>query len=291
MTVQLIVLERLTRVAPFGVRFWDAVADRLISDDLAVTAFLLSNPTRQFALQQNRSGVYVLHTASGFAGFSFGDGGEAFWESLPPPRSFVIEVSDRQRRFLSMSFTVDAPHRGIFGWADPTASPRGSVRPAVPLYSAATRAVPAGMAVVRADLWDTVNERPAAWAMLEAQRDGEEPSRGVADEHGRVAVMFPYPEPLPGTLSSPLGSPLSGGPRLLADQTWLLHLRGFYSPRASIPHMPALEEVLSQAPATLLASVSPPLPLSEVKLTFGKELIVKSQFRSELLMIPAGSPL
>jgi hypothetical protein len=49
--------------------------------------------------------------------------------------------------------------------------------------------------------------------------------------------------------------------------------------------------VLSQAPATVLFSLSPPLPLPEFRLAFGKELIVKSQLRSELLVIPAESPV
>jgi hypothetical protein len=291
MTANPVVLERLTRVAPFGVHFWDAVSNRTVSDDLSVSACLPDNSSRQFALTPNRSGVYVLHHAPGLETFERAAGDEVFWQNLPPPRPFVIEVSDLQRRFLPMAFTVALPIRGIVGWQDANASPRGAMQPGLPLYSAPTRAVPGGMAVVRADLWDVQNDRPAAWAMVETQSEEQPPMRAMADEKGRVAVIFPYPEPLPGSLSSPLGSPPGGGPKLLTEQTWSLRLRVFYSPRTPIAGVPALEDVLNQAPATAVDVVSPPVPLLEVRLAFGKELIVKSQSRSELLVIPAGSPL
>ena len=291
MTTSPIVLERLTCVALFGVRFWDAVSTRTVSDDLSVSASLPNNSTRRFALTPNRSGVYVLHHAPGLEAFEYGAGDEAFWENLPPLRPFVIEVNDLQRRFHPMAFTVKLPNRGIFGWEALSASPRASVLPAVPLYSTPTRTVPGGMAVVRADLWDARENSPAAWAVVEVQSESQAPICALADENGRVAVIFPYPEPLPGSMSSPPGSPLAGGPRQLTDQTWPIHLRVFYSPHIPTPRIPSLEDVLNQAPATLLATLSPPVPLSEVRLAFSQELIVKSQFRSELLVIPAGSPL
>ena len=291
MTTHAIVLERLTRVAPFGVRFWDAVTNRVVSDDLSVTAYLPGDPSRRFAAMPNRSGVYVLHHAPGLSAFTFGVGDEAFWSNQSPPRSFVIEVNDVQGRFQPMAFTAALPRQGIFAWEEPHTSPPRSVQPAVPLYSAPTRTVPGGMAVVRADLWDAANDRPAAWAIVEAWSESQVLTHAMADAQGRVAMIFPYPEAQSGSLSSPLGSPLGGGPRLLSDQTWPLRFGVFYSPRTPTPRAPFLEEVSQQAPVTLLETLSPPTPLPEIHLTFGKELIMKSQFRSELLVLPMGSPL
>jgi hypothetical protein len=291
MTTDALVIERLTRVAPFGVRFYDTVSNRMVSNDLSVTAYLPHDPSRRCSATPNRSGVYVLHHAPGLESFAFGAGDDAFWQNLPPRRSFVIEVSDLQRRFLPMAFTVALPARGIFQWQEPGMSPVAPPQAAVPLYSAPTRAVPDGMAVIRADLWDGRDDGPASWAVIETQSDGQAAIRAVADGRGRVAVIFPYPEPLPGSVSSPPGAPPGGGPRLFMEETWPVRLRVFYSPRKPAAQVPALEEVLNQTPATILNALSPPVALPELRVAFGKELIVKSQFRSELLVIPAGSPL
>jgi len=74
-------------------------------------------------------------------------------------------------------------------------------------------------------------------------------------------------------------------------QQWPIELRGFYSPEAPPPPIPQLEHVYEQTPATLVSSLSPLLPLSEALLSFGQELVVRSQARSVLLLMPAGSPL
>jgi hypothetical protein len=291
MMMETIVLERLTRVAPFGVRFWDPVLNHAITDGLSVTAYPFDNSARRSALTPNRSGVHVLHHAPGLEAFTFGAGDEPFWENLPPVRRFVIEVTDTQRRFHPAAFIAALPIRGLFGWDDPSTSPRSTFQPLVPLYSALSRSVPQGMAVMRTELWDARNDGPAAWAVVETQIERQGPLRAVADERGRVAAIFPYPEPVLGSVASPLRSPPGDGSRPLTEQTWPVQFRVFYSPRIPASRFLPLDDVLSQAPATVLASLSPPLPLPELRLAFGKELIVKSQLRSELLVIPAGSPV
>ncbi len=144
---------------------------------------------------------------------------------------------------------------------------------------------------MRADLWDFQTDKPAAWAVLEARLEGQPPVRGLANEQGRIALIFPYPEPAPALVTSPPGSPPGGARRPLSEQTWLIQLQAFYTPRTPTLPIPHLEDVLNQAPATLLDSLSPLVALSDVSLAFGKELIVKSQSRSTLLLIPTGSPL
>lgn len=59
---QVQVLERLTLVAPFGVRFWDTVSGRAIGEGLTVTAYPHGNPARRVHAFANRSGVYALCT-------------------------------------------------------------------------------------------------------------------------------------------------------------------------------------------------------------------------------------
>jgi hypothetical protein len=54
----------------------------------------------------NRSGVYVLHQAPGLEAFAFGAGDDVFWDNLLALRPFIIEVSDLQRRFQPLAFTV-----------------------------------------------------------------------------------------------------------------------------------------------------------------------------------------
>ena len=322
MNPQVQVIETFSRVAPLGVRFWDRVSGRIIDTGLTVTASPQAHATQQTLLFPNRSGVYVLHHAPGLREFEHGSGDAAFWRNAPSPRPFVIEVRDQPTqlqpfsfnevrdqptrfrplsfnkvhdqaaRFQPFSFTVDLPRQGLLtGVAEAGGSPFSSSSLGVPLYSTVIRPVPAGMAVVRAELWDVVGSKPAAWALLEVRIAGQESAYGLADEKGRVAVIFPYPEPLPGVLGSPLGSPPAGEPRSLFTQQWPLQLHAFYSPEAVTPILPQLERVYQQVPATLLSSASSLLPLTTVSLRFGQDLIVKSKEQSTLLLLPAGSPL
>jgi hypothetical protein len=286
-------METFSRVAPLGVRFWDIVSRRIVDTGLTVIAYPQGQATQRTSLFPNRSGVYVLHHASGFRDFEHGGGDAAFWRNAPSPRPFIVEVSDQETRFQPFSFTVDVPRRGLLTATETTSSSPPSSPPlGIPLYSSVARAVPAGMAVVRAELWDAMADKPAAWALLEVRITGQEPARGLADDKGRIVVMFPYPEPVPGTFGSPLGSPPGGGQRSVFAQAWPLQLQAFYSPQAVVPVLPQLERVHAQAPATLLSATSPLLPLPSVpSLRFGQELIVKSEPQSILLLLPAGSPL
>lgn len=293
MSVQVQIIETFSRVAPLGVRFWDKVSRRIIDTGLTVIAYPPQQAARRTSLFPNRSGVYVLHSAPGLRKFTHGSGDAAFWQTAPLPRPFILEVSDQEARFQPFSFTVEVPRRWLVTTTEALSSSPLSAPPlGIPLYSSVVRPVLAGMAVVRAELWDAVADKPAAWALLEVQVSGQEPVRGMADDKGRVVVMFPYPEPLPGTLGSPVGSPPGGGQRSLFTQQWPLQLRAFYSPEIVVPAIPRLERVFAQAPATLLSAASPLLPLSSIPpLRFGQELIVKSEPQSTLLLLAAGSPL
>ena len=153
--------------------------------------------------------------------------------------------------------------------------------PFVPLYSAPTRSASGGMAVVRAELWDPLARggrgAPAAYALLEATVAGWPTLRGVADSAGRVAVVFPYPEPS--------GADDGQGGRLpppaFASQEWEVGLRAFYAPQAEVPALADVAAVFAQPAANLWSDEALSAPLTQATLRFGQELIVRSSRTTE----------
>jgi hypothetical protein len=272
------VLDTVTRTALLGVRFWDRVTGRVVFDGLDVV-----ETTSGARLVPNRSGVFVLHELPGLRASEFGAGDDAFWASPPAGSTIGFTLVDTLRQFLPFSFTVDVPLRGLFAedcGLLPAASPPGLGF--VPLFSAPARSVPAGIAAVRADLWDVDADAPAAWAVLEVSAGGTV-YRGVADTRGSVVVPFPYPEPPWHGSSPPPGS------KSLSQQQWPLDVTVRYSPPTSPPFsdVPDLCAVLTQAPGTLLDPDSPQTALGSQSLTFGSELVLRSHGRSVLHVLPA----
>ncbi len=292
MTSPFITLDRLTMVAPLGLRFHDATTGALVGDSLSVWAYPVGRPSAKRPAIANRRGVYVLHHGYGLREREHGDGTRSYWDNPDPPnKDFVIEVTDEQRRFLPFQFTASLPFEGIFKWDVALDSPL-SARTTVPLFSAATRNVVSGMAAIRADLWDTSLDAPAAWAVIEAFTAGKFLGRGVADEAGRIALIFSFPAPLTFAPASPPGSPLGSPPVAtsppLTEQVWTLELRAFYTPDRPVasppnfieeagPPLPDLRFTLSQPAATLWADAELTEILQQTDLRFGRELILKSR--------------
>ncbi len=290
------VIERYTRVAPLGLRFWDPVAGAVVGSGLVVTAFLPAQPAQPFNASANRSGVYVFHHLPLLQELENGAGDADYWKKLPPRLAFRIEVMDLEQRFLPMSFTANLPHQGLFvPDCLPVASPLLPTSGLISLFSAPTRTVPAGMAVVRADLHELANGNPVPWAVVEATAAGRAPVHGLSDSQGQVAILFPYPEPQQiGTASPPgPGSPPAGR-RSLTDQSWTVKVRvyarhgGFLTspvsspldPAAAAEAIPDLCQVLKQLespPASAWGSLSPLVPLGDQVLFYGKELLVASK--------------
>ena len=161
--------------------------------------------------------------------------------------------------------SVGAPGKAVFDNFALESNPE----PAVPLYSAPTRVAPAGMAVLRAELWNPLTEKPAAFAMLEARAAGEPTARGFADRKGRLALVFPYPEP-----AAPNGGQTPPPP--YTKQEWELGLRAFYAPAEPPPPLPEFPAALDQPRATLWADEARTTPLTKATLRAGRELIVRS---------------
>lgn len=292
-----IIVERLAKVAPIGLRFWDAVSEKPVGDGLVVTAYPQDQPWRRTEAFVNNSSVYVLRDLPGLRDVEYGSGDESFWRNPPVRRVFTMEVTDAGGRFQPFQFTVTTPTRGVFVLEDPLGESPPRHPEGVPLFSSPARIVPAGMAVIRADLREPaspsgVTGRPAAWALLEARYEGHVVARGVSDEEGRVALIFAYPEPQRDPFSSPPGSSL-------LDQEWSIQLTAAYEPLTPAPAIPDLSHLLTQGPATLwrLWTVSPRRQILDVaQLRFGEELVLRSidpitnERMGELLITPAGSP-
>ncbi len=277
------ILERLTIIAPFGLRFRDAVTGSVIDDGLSVVAYSAENPSRRVEAFTNRKGVYAFRGLPGMRDVEYPAEDSTHWIASAGKWNFVVEVADKRDRFIPFSLNVKAPVKGLYRWgAVPSPPP---VESPVLLYSAPARPILPAMAVVRAELWDPVLERPAAWALVEAVIDGVVQGCGISDARGRLLLMFPYPEPKDGPASPPATSPTR-----LVDRKWSLQLNSFYSPASPVPAIPDLNKVFEQTKATLWFTLSPGTPLGPQTLKYGSELVLASQSKSELLITPLSSP-
>lgn len=279
------VLETIGRVSPLGCRFYDAVQDRIVHEGLQVTTYLLSEPERRRSAVVTRSGAFGFRQIPGLTALEFGMGDDDYWGSLPPPKKAAVEVIDLQGQFQPFWFEVDVPMNGLVVsiCGEPSSPPESSV--GIRLYSAPTRPVKEGIAVLRAQLWDVTEDVPASWAYMEVWNGATLHGRGMADREGRLAMFFPYPD---------LGGLASGSPPLvnqpLHGHVWSLEIRGHYKRWDPIPDIPNICEVLTQPAAQVWSADSPLSPLTAVQLEYGRELIVRSMPRSELLISTVGSP-
>jgi hypothetical protein len=282
--MELLELERVARNAALGVRFWDVATGTLAIDGLRVEVFHRINTRARTIAKPGPSGIYVAHNLPGLRDFEFQDVDvpQDLWPAATRP--YRIEVSDPEGRYLPIAFDADLPARGPFTWLAPWLSPPSPVpfpnapgsppqlmMERVPLFSAPSRPPPEPLAVVYAQMLEEGSARELAWGLLGVSIDGVSCGIGLADDHGRVAVFFPYPEPPRISLSSPI----------LAhnDFTWEVELTAFGS-LASPVAPPAPFADLAQifldlaSPRDVVESVlSPPLPL---RLTYRQPLVART---------------
>ncbi len=278
-------LERVGRVAPLGCRFYDPVTDQVVYEGLQVTAYLQTEPEKRRQAVVTRSGAFGFRGLPDLVAVEFGEGDDEYWRSIVSTRKAAVEVLDLQERFQPFWFEIDVPVRGlVLSVCNMAASPPNNAV-GIGLYSTPTRPVKDGMAVLRAQLWDAEADGPASWTHIEIWASGTLLGQGVADQQGRLAIIFPYPDLVNFSLGSP---PPTGQP--LHQQVWALELRAYYKRWNPVPDIPNLCEMLAQSPATLWGEASPLSPLGPVQLEYGKELTVRSLPHSELLMSTVGSP-
>jgi hypothetical protein len=145
------------------------------------------------------------------------------------------------------------------------------------------------MAVVRADLFDPIIGRPAAWAVLNVRCKGRGAARSIADGRGVVAVGVPYPPPVDVLPESPAQPGAS-----LWQQEWTLTVRVGYAPAARAPMELDLCAALQQPLATAWQDAARTTPLTAATLRYGHELILRSFETGRplpvLLVTPSASP-
>jgi len=278
-TVTVDVLDRVTRVAPLGVRFWDPVVGAVVRDGLEVTLYPTGSPQLRVLAQPNPSGVYVLHSGPGLGRAATGAGDADYWQHIPETRDYRCAVRDTQSRYQPVAFNARLPFEGLLQVQCASPSPPVYAQ-GIELFSAPTRAVPSAMAIIRAELTRASTGRPAAWAMLTVEFAGAFLGRGVADEKGRIAAIFPYPEPERRPRQSPPES--LSPPQPSALMTWEVEVRVHHSPALAGTTLPDLCDVLMQPEARLFTS-SPPEELRRTTVVLGRESYLA---KSRVLVAP-----
>jgi hypothetical protein len=283
-------LETVSRVAPLGVSFRDEATGDVVADGLQVSAWPEGQPSLRRESKVNRSGVHVFMDLPGLRALEGGAGDAAYWSTLTGRKPFTIEVVDTLGRFQPCSFRAELPHRGPLGF-DAGSSPPAPT-PSVPLFSAPARQAASTLASLRAELWDTQAQAPAAWALVEATPTNGSRVRGIADAQGRVALFFAYPPPVELAVAPKPKSPPLPTTRPLLEQEWTVRLRVRYAPRGPLQAPPDLEDTLAQPAASVGTNTSQWQPHVERTLRYGQALVVKTQDapRSQLWIKPVGFP-
>jgi hypothetical protein len=268
----LINLETVTLRCALGIRFRDVSTGDVIASGLSVSAAPVNAPLRTTTAQINTSGVWVFNGLAGLRGYERGTDQTGDAGSPPGARSFLITVQDMENRFLPCTFTATAPTQGLFQITPPGSPPWPWSD--VPLFPAPWRAA-IGCAMVRMSIAARTEDQPAAWALVRVTttvRSRVIEGLGVADARGCLVVMFPWPE-LIGltTVASPPGG-------VGADtQGWDLKIEAWHDFDAEDSDFADLDAILlrlGRAPDTLSTAASPPGPITNATLTYGRELVV-----------------
>lgn len=284
--------DRHVRRALLGVQCRDVADGRVVSDGLQLVLHDLWQPRQTRTLSANRNGVFALHEFPGVRSFltpSEADSDAALaLDDLGSPASpdlprFRLTVHDTLNRYVDTALTP-VLGQGLWGPLGATASPASATDtwPHVPLYSAATRTPPPGMASLRTELRSATHpEQPIAWAHLRLMLNGAPLAEGLSDAAGRVLMVFPLPRPREGL---PQGSPATAAALL----DWPVALQAFWdlARRNDLAqgHVPDLADLLAQAGVPLLQRAVPPTPLGTLTLRAGQPLLVASSPSSFLFV-------
>lgn len=191
-----------------GLQFWDRLTNSIVAKGLQVTAQKLSNDQKKSV----GKAVVGRATPNGVIAFSglvseekpSSSDKRLPWSKLPTTQEFVwveIHMIDRQQRFLPMAFVTKLPVKDVYKGEDMLAL--GAVTVAargVQLWSAPTRSVPPGSAVVRAEVVVGTGDepKPAAYALVKVRSQNSVAFQvsehyGLTDDRGILALMMPYP--------------------------------------------------------------------------------------------------
>ncbi len=283
-------LEQQITTTLLGLRFCDPADDRQIADGLVVTATAATarytSPVYAF---RTSSGIYAFPGLPGLRALEHRSVDEIVEGTSPPPAlTYLIHVTDLQQRFLAALVPIELPlpYRGLYRPGGVASSPMDEAATKFYLFSAPTRTPPPGMAVVRTQLYDQTNARPAAFALIEVQT-ATGLWFGLAAPNGSAAVIFPYPTFIRSLAN---GSP----PPLAEQQQWPLTMRIYYEPAVlTFPAgqtVPDLRTIRRQQLAQLFPMEGgPPVNEATGQLTFEEESRFATAGRSHLVIAPAPS--
>lgn len=287
-------LESATHRVQLGIRLWDPLQDRQISDGLrAFVRPANSLRPRRWAFR-TLSGNYAFRDLPGLRDLEYFDS-EAPRSSPPAARTFWVEIADPERRYLPVGFELDLPRTGDALFTGTTSSPPEAGPFGIYLFSASTRLLGAGVAEIRGELERDDDGAPAAHALVEVNVGGGGAIYGMTDARGGFLVPLLYPVFDPGVIGSP---PYASPPTSPLDQRWPMRLRVRYQPSiqrvSPDTRVPDLRAVLAQQPAELWLdppnTISLPAPELVTELQFRRELVVRTSGRSTLIVHAASSP-
>lgn len=278
------VLEQIRITTPLGIRFWDAVREVQVRDGLLVTARPEENPNAR-AIEAFRTGrgIYAFQQMPGLRDFE--NGTISAFTSPPLLQNFIVSATDQQNRFMPTLFRVELPllYRGLFRPAGELSPPDEDAATRFYLFSAPTRNAPPGIAIIRGQLQNEENGRPAAFALLELAAGGQS-WFGLADVNGSVAVMFPYPEFQQTMMESPV--------QLAVNQQWPMVVRIYFQPEMlDFPAgemVPLLNSIRNQGQGQIRPLMAePPADEMAIQLTYEEPLILRTDTLSNLVVLPA----
>ena len=268
-------LDQIVRHAPLGMRCLDMVTLQPIHTGLSVTARHVSGSgSVHQGVRSRLSAVFSFSSLPGVLDYEWDRRPASDFVPAPSndaPQNYVIAIEDRSGQFLPQNFVVTLPRQQLM---------------VVPLFPSPARALPTGFGAVRAALWNTDEDQPAAWALVTATTTTGSSYFAMADARGVITLAVRYPEPQASTQS---------GAASLLDLTWSLTFTLNYQPGrhenlpALPPDAPPSRDSLIAQDAALFAGSQP--TLVEV-LTYRKDLILRSpnESKSRLLVKPAPPP-
>ncbi len=288
------VIEKDSTATLLGIRFWDPVLGLQISDGLYAIARQLHNREAVVHATRTRSGVYAFHALPGMREFERGFRREP--GSPPEQKPFIIEVEDAFRRYNPVAFRVLLPlqYRGVYLSNSPGSpfqpSPKG-----VLLFSAPTRSASTCLGAVHGNLIDATTGAPAANALVRLRTPEGQEWYGAADENGRFLLLLQYP-----TINhTSAGSPTQISFKPLSEQEWTVTIEVLYDPtrweRLPFAKVPEYLSLLTQRKAGIFredpddSSPAEGIPELQVTLEYGKELIVRTNGLSTLMIRPPDS--
>jgi hypothetical protein len=283
-------LERQTTLTLLGIRFWDPATDRQVRDGLKVVVRPQTAPQLSIAARLTPSGIYAFQGLPGLAVAEYplvdrppGDLFDQPPGSPPAVHPYWVDVADRYGRFSPLRFdlTLPLPYRGVYRPAANGSPPENSPD-RVYLFSSPARQAAPGLAVIRTCLQLRATGEPAAFALLEVEVAGRR-WYGVADRRGCTAVFLPYP-----TFITQLGASPPGLPP--ADQQWPVSARLRHDPALAAGlderTIPDLRQIRNQPQVNLWPTADQPVDEASWTLTYGAELILRTDERPSLWLGP-----